>query len=195
MPVLNQSGAISDFRLFTSGNQYTISISTGYYYTVGTVQDSWSTSNPTQVLNDGSLGDTNTDVSDDYFYDGVHSTSTIAITAFYDAGSSKQLTGWQMTTTCSANYQWILEGSNDSTSWTTLGTGSITTTGSAVTTKYSTYNWSTFRYYRLSVYLTGEYNRLSLSDWRLTLNNAPASDATLTASYLGGGTAQLSWTP
>lgn len=189
-PPASGAGVCSDFRLFTGASQYTISISTGYYYVIGTSQAAWNTSNPTQVLNDNSAGDTTSSLQADAFTTGL-----IAITAFYDAGSSKQLQGWQFTAGCNANYSWLIEGSNDTTTWTGLGGGGSTATGSYVTYKYSTYNWVQFRYYRLSVYLTSVSNQLSLSDWRLTLNAPPANDAILSGTYLGGGSAQLSWTP
>lgn len=195
MPIIGTpaSAACSDFRLFISGLEYTIPISTGYYFTIGSSQAAWSTANPTQVLNDGSAGDSTTGIS----ADRLVNSGTIALTAFYDAGSSKQLIGHQFTITDGvANYTyWLFEGSNDTTTWTTLGGGVNTVTGTPVTIKYSTFNWSTFRYYRLSVYCTGQNNQLTLWDWRLTLASPPANDATLSGNYLGGGAAQLSWTP
>jgi hypothetical protein len=195
MLVFPGTAACSDFRIFISGSQYVIPISSGYYYQIGSSQAAWNTSNPTQVLNDGSAGDTSTSIAADYFYDGTHSTGLIALTAFYDAGSSKQVTGWQFTAKCQIGYAWVIEGSNDTTTWTSLGNGSSTATGSFVTYKYSTYDWEQFRYFRLSVYCTGEYDRLSLFDWRMTLNNPPTQDATLSGVYLGGGAATLTWTP
>ena len=135
-----------------------------YYYITGTYQASWSTANTTTTFNDNSAGDSTTGVS------GTGSPPTI--TAFFDNGSSQTLGSWQFTEQYQsvAGVAWILEGSTNSTSWTTINSGTVAYAGGSPVTTNQTGS-GTYRYFRLSLSQTGYSGGapISLTDWRMTL--------------------------
>lgn len=167
----------------------TFIVSSAYFYLLGVgFQQPWNTTNITLILDDGSVGDTGTGLS--------HSGGSNYITAYYDGSTIQQFIGFQFTLLAPniIVIPWILEGSNDTTSWVNIADGILVGTGSAQTVSYSSFN-SQFQYYRLSIDGSATSGTITLSDWRIELSNLAVNDAVLSGAYLGGGVASLSWTP
>lgn len=137
-----------------------------YYYVSGVYQAAWNTTVPVTVLNDGSPGNTSTYVLGNT-YTHASQSGYSSLTAFYDNGAAAQLTGFQFTVVnagpdAAASLEYILEGSNNTTTWvdsfvsTGVATdyGGIAAGGSlTVTVVNANITDTPYRYWRLSVRL------------------------------------------
>lgn len=176
-----------------------------YYYTLDQFAASWSTANSTTKLNDGSPGDSTTFVNSTYL-------KPSNLTAFYDNGSQTTLNSYQFTYllgVASIPDSWgaILEGSNDTTSWTTIDDQTSNTLALGSITTYSKTSLSvSYRYFRLSLTDSdvASATMIVLYDWRMTFAASAAdhlvvsgtspvaagspSSVTVTAKDSGGST-------
>ena len=132
----------------------------------------WTTANGTTTnWSDGSAGDTST-------FNGA---GAPGYSAFYDNGAAGAISAAQFT--CQLNNAsvgnptaYLLEGSNDTTTWTSISSGNTVAVGNGSTGVFGTNSLTglsgTYRYYRLTIGSpfspTGSPG-LQLSDWRMTI--------------------------
>lgn len=137
-----------------------------YYFTNNAYQSAWSTANSTTALNDGSPGDTSTFIGPSSF------ANPASQTAFYDFGVNGTISANQFTFILSVGSttpvgSWILEGSTNSTVWSTITSGALPFTAGSATVSSPSIS-GTYRYYRLSI-KSGTLDIIALSDWRPTV--------------------------
>ena len=160
-----------------------------YFYSLSSNTAAWATGISTSNLDDGSAGDTST---------GISQTSPAGfvpalMTLFYDAGSSQAINAIQFTMRNTptgapgSGGTWTLEGSDDSSSWTSIATGTGTITQNSTFQTYNPTGLSgSFRYYRLGINCPaggGGSCTALVTDWRLTFGAGSAKGGQFLAFF------------